>query len=111
VVTAGTPSRWQTSRVGLCRPASNDDHFLRGIDITIVTFLEGAWDDVQRSGSAAPSKIAHCVVEAVDHTLRALAPPDAVRQWLHRDGRKPAKGDPDETGPSHAPSSCRLRAA
>ncbi|MCW2957945.1 MAG: hypothetical protein JWP18_748, partial [Solirubrobacterales bacterium] len=71
---------------------------LRTIDVSIVAFIEGGWDDVRRSGSAAPSKIAHCVVEAVDHTLRALAPSEAVLSWLHRDGRQPAKGMLDQKG-------------
>lgn len=71
---------------------------LRRIDAAIVAFIEGAWDDVERSGAAAPSKIAHCVVEAVDHTLRALAPPEAVTTWLHRNGRQPTKTELDQSG-------------
>jgi hypothetical protein len=71
---------------------------LRTIDVNIVAFIEGGWDDVQRSGSAAPSKIAHCVVEAVDHTLRALAPNVVVHAWLHRDGRRPTKAELDQKG-------------
>jgi hypothetical protein len=66
---------------------------------------------VQRSGSAVPSKIAHCVVEAVDHTHRALAPNEAVRAWLHRDGRQPGKGMLDQKGKPTRPAkvACVLR--
>jgi hypothetical protein len=71
---------------------------LRAIDPTIADFLIGGWEDVERKGAAAVSKIALCVVEALDHTLRALAPPDAAAEWLRRDGRKPAKADFDDRG-------------
>ncbi|GIF10334.1 hypothetical protein [Actinoplanes teichomyceticus] len=73
---------------------------LRAIDPSIADFLIGAWEDVERKGAAAASKIAHCVVEAVDHTLRALAAPDAAAAWLRRDGRSPAKTDFDGGKPT-----------
>jgi hypothetical protein len=73
---------------------------LRAIDANIVAFLEGGWDDVVRSGSAAPSKIAHCVVEVVDHTLRALAPPEAALAWLQREGQRPGKADVHDGRPT-----------
>jgi hypothetical protein len=73
---------------------------LQAIDPTIADFLIGGWEDVERKGAAAASKIAHCVVEALDHTLRALAPPDAAAVWLRRDGRTPAKSDFDKEKPT-----------
>jgi hypothetical protein len=71
---------------------------LRAIDPTIADFLIGGWEDVERKGAAAASKIAHCVVEAIDHTLRAVAPSEVAAEWLRRDGRTPAKADFDDKG-------------
>lgn len=57
------------------------------IEPTVPELLQGAWEDVQRDGPAAASKAAHCCVEALDRTLRAAAPEDAVRQWHAATGR------------------------
>ncbi|MET7374802.1 hypothetical protein [Micromonospora arida] len=86
---------WHTGAIA----ARTDLHAaLQAIDPSIADFLIGGWEDVERKGAAAASKIAHCVVEAVDHTLRALAPPEAAAAWLRRDGRTPAKTDFDDKG-------------
>ena len=71
---------------------------LNAIDPGIAEFLIAGWEDVERKGAAAASKIAHCVVEAVDQTLRALAPVEDAAAWLRRDGRTPAKTDFDDKG-------------
>ncbi|MEX5720019.1 hypothetical protein [Geodermatophilus maliterrae] len=75
---------------------------LRLIDTAIVAFIEGGWDDVVRDGAAAASKIAHCVVEAVDHTLRALAPPEDALAWLHREGRRPTTAELHDGKPTRS---------
>jgi hypothetical protein len=86
---------WQNGTIA----ARADLHAVLGaIDPSIADFLIGGWEDVDRKGAAAASKIAHCVVEAVDHTLRALAPPEAAAAWLRQEGRTPAKTDFDHNG-------------
>ncbi|MGY2004239.1 pPIWI-associating nuclease domain-containing protein [Blastococcus sp. SYSU DS1024] len=52
-----------------------------------VGFLKGGWDDVHHRGAMAASKVAHCAVEALDHTLRALAPEAAVVDWVRSTGQ------------------------
>jgi hypothetical protein len=52
-------------------------HRLGELDASVPELLHGAWDDVMRGGPAATAKVAACAVEALERTLRALAP-DAV---------------------------------
>jgi hypothetical protein len=54
---------------------------LAAIDPTVPDLLRGAWEEIDRDGPAAASKAAHCLVEALDRTLRVAAPEDAVRVW------------------------------
>ena len=44
-------------------------------------WIKGAWEDIVR-------KIAECAVEAVDQTLRILAPVEAVMTWMTANGRR-----------------------
>jgi hypothetical protein len=58
-------------------------------------------DDLERDGPAAASKAAHCAVEALDRTLRAAAPDDAVLSWHATTGR-PASELTDRRLPTRA---------
>jgi hypothetical protein len=49
--------------------------------------LTGAWDDIARDGAAAAFKIGGCAVEALEWTLRALAPDEDVLAWYASPGR------------------------
>ncbi|HWL36828.1 MAG TPA: hypothetical protein VNQ77_11595 [Frankiaceae bacterium] len=63
---------------------------LERIDPAVAELLDGGWDDVERNGPAAISKITNCAVEALDRTLRALAgDDDAVLAW-HTTNKRPA---------------------
>ncbi|MCU1614441.1 MAG: hypothetical protein JWO98_1981 [Frankiales bacterium] len=76
---------------------------LEGINPDVVGFLEGGWEDVQRNGAMAASKIAHCAVEALDHTLRTLAPETAVLDWVRGAGQ-PKRGYLAENGKPTRPA-------
>lgn len=52
------------------------------IDALVPDLLHGAWDDVVRAGPAASVKVATCAVEALERTLRALAPDEPVLAWF-----------------------------
>lgn len=71
---------------------------LGGLDSTVPDLLKGGWDDASRRGPAAVAKIANCGVEALDRSLRAAAPNDAVLGWLaghpQRDALLDEKGRP-----------------
>lgn len=54
---------------------------LRELDTLVPDLLHGAWDDVVRAGPAATVKVATCAVEALERTLRALAPDEHVLAW------------------------------
>lgn len=58
---------------------------LRSLDPLLPDLLAGAWDDVERAGSAAASKVAHCLVELLDQTLRAAAPDEDITAWFARE--------------------------
>jgi hypothetical protein len=60
---------------------------LGGIDPSVPEMIAGVWDDIERQGPAAASKIANCLVEAIDRTLRGLAPADSVAVWVQESGR------------------------
>jgi hypothetical protein len=55
---------------------------LDDIDPLLVDLLKGAWDDVSRNGPAAASKVAHCSMELIDRSLRAVVSDDEVLAWL-----------------------------
>lgn len=78
------------SEPGRLRAAQELYSRLGAIDATVPQLLEGAWEDIGRDGPAAASKAAHCIVEALDRTLRRAAPDDAVREW-HTRTKRPAK--------------------
>jgi hypothetical protein len=55
---------------------------LAALEVGLPDFLKAAWDDIVRDGPKAASKIAHCSVECIDQTLRAIAPVDDVVAWM-----------------------------
>jgi hypothetical protein len=77
----------------------------RVIDPDVPQFLRGAWDDLERDGPAAASKAAHCIVETLDHTLRAAAPEDAVRARHAASGRSSKEWE----GQGKPPRSLRVK--
>lgn len=62
---------------------------LAEVDPAVPDLLEGAWADVERQGPAAGVKISTCAVEALERTLRALAPGADVLAW-HAAARRPS---------------------
>jgi Predicted pPIWI-associating nuclease len=60
---------------------------LSTIDPSVPELLDGAWDDIDRDGPAAVTKIANCAMEAIDRTLRAIAPDEQVLGWHTDTGR------------------------
>lgn len=62
---------------------------LASLDPRVPEFLKGGWDQVNRAGPAAGSTIAHCAVEMIDLTLRAVAPEAAVDDWVNAAPRSP----------------------
>ena len=52
------------------------------LDPEISELIRGGWEDVERAGPAAASKIAHCAAEVLSRTLRALAPSPEVIAWV-----------------------------
>ncbi len=61
---------------------------LAALEAGLPDFLKAAWEDIARDGPKAASKIAHCAVECIDHTLRAVATVDEVMAWLTIVGEK-----------------------
>jgi hypothetical protein len=55
---------------------------LREIDESVPDLLAGAWDDLNRDGPGAEVKVATCATEALERTLRGLAPDVDVLAWL-----------------------------
>ncbi len=62
---------------------------LAALEAGLPDFLKAAWEDIARDGPKAASKIAHCAVECIDHTLRAVAAVDDVMAWVAVIGEKP----------------------
>jgi hypothetical protein len=52
-------------------------------------WLKAAWDDIERDGPKAASKIANCTVECIDQTLRIVAAVDDVLAWIADVGERP----------------------
>lgn len=61
---------------------------LAEIETDLPDWLKAAWEDIERDGMKAASKIAHCVTECIDRTLRAMAPPADVLAWIESVGAK-----------------------
>lgn len=88
---------WEAGRVEL---ANQLYERLGALDPTVPDLLKGAWDDLDRNGPAAVEKVAHCVTEALDRTLRAAAPDAEVRAW-HAESDRPAVEWEGRDAPPH----------
>jgi hypothetical protein len=78
---------------------------LHRLDPKVPDLLDAAWDDIARRGPAAVEKIANCLVEVLDRTLRSAAPDDAVREWHVRTGRPTSEWE----GRDRPPHALRVR--
>lgn len=45
-------------------------------------WLKAAWEDIERDGPKAASKIANCTIECIDQTLRVMATVGDVMAWI-----------------------------
>lgn len=61
---------------------------LHRINPAIPDRLKGAWDDIVRDGPAAVSKVANCLSEAIDWTLRSICEGVDLVAWLSEQGLK-----------------------
>lgn len=52
-------------------------------------WLKAAWEDIERDGPKAASKIANCTVECIDQTLRVVATVGNVMAWIADVGEQP----------------------
>lgn len=52
-------------------------------------WLKAAWEDIERDGPKAASKIANCTVECIDQTLRVVATVEDVMAWIAEVGERP----------------------
>jgi hypothetical protein len=73
---------------------------LAEIEADLPDWLKAAWDDVARDGVKAASKIAHCVTECIDRTLRAMAPVEEVVAWIEIVGVKTGWLDGPDSRPT-----------
>lgn|GEM_PF-2209472 len=62
---------------------------LAAIDSDLPVKLDGAWERIDHGGTDAGRQAAHSLMEAVDWTLRLMAPPDAVLAWYGEQEPKP----------------------
>jgi hypothetical protein len=62
---------------------------LATIDPELPTKLDGAWERIDNGGTDAGRQAAHSLMEAVDWTLRLLAPEDQVLAWYAGQDPKP----------------------
>lgn len=69
---------WQRARESTYRDLYD---VLGKLDASVPDLLQGAWMEVHRDGPARISKLANCVVEALDRALRAGAPDHEVQAW------------------------------
>ncbi|MFK5585085.1 hypothetical protein [Serinicoccus sp. LYQ131] len=83
---------------------------LGALDPHVPDLLRGAWTQVEQGGPAATSMASHAVQEAIDRTLRALAPSDLVLR-LFAAGRLPSNSVYDKNGERHPTRAGRIAAA
>lgn len=69
------------------------------IEPSVPALLDGAWEELERGGSAALEKAAHCITEVLDRTLRAAAPDIEVRAWHTAEGRSPSEWEDQDRPP------------
>lgn len=84
-LTVVTLEAWQTGP----SDARNDlFEALAELDPSLPDWLKAAWDDIERDGPKAASKIANCTIECIDRALRIVAPVDDVIAWTTHVGAK-----------------------
>lgn len=83
---------------------------LGALDPHVPDLLRGAWAQVEQDGPAATSMASHAVQEAIDRTLRALAPSDLVLR-LFAAGRLPKNSVHEKNGERHPTRAGRIAAA
>lgn len=83
---------------------------LLALDPHVPDLLRGAWSQVEADGPAATSMASHAVQEAIDRTLRAVAPEELVLR-LYRAGRLPKNSVYEKDGEWHATRTGRIAAA
>lgn len=83
---------------------------LGALDPHVPDLLRGAWAQVEQDGPAATSMASHAVQEAIDRTLRALAPSDLVLR-LFAAGRLPHNSVHEKNGERHPTRAGRIAAA
>jgi predicted pPIWI-associating nuclease len=69
---------------------------LKVVDAELCVKLDGAWERINKGGTDAGRQAAHSLMEAVDWTLRTLAPEEDVMVW--RRANDPKEGDLDKNG-------------
>lgn len=80
------------------------------LDPYVPDLLRGAWSQVEADGPAATSMASHAVQEAIDRTLRAIAPNDVVLR-LYSAGRLPNNAVYEKDGERHPTRTGRIAAA
>jgi hypothetical protein len=70
---------WEEARLSLSIDLVS---VLEQLDTRAAEHWKGAWEEFHRPRSAAVSKIAHGVVEAISWALRSAAPDKQVKQWM-----------------------------
>jgi hypothetical protein len=80
------------------------------LDPYVPDLLRGAWSQVEADGPAATSMASHAVQEAIDRTLRAIAPNDVVLR-LYAAGRLPNNAVYEKDGERHPTRTGRIAAA
>jgi hypothetical protein len=80
------------------------------LDPHVPELLRGAWSQVEAGGPAASSMASHAVQEAIDRTLRAVAPDDVVLR-LHAAGRLPSNAVYEKDGGWRPTRAGRIAAA
>lgn len=83
---------------------------LGALDPHVPDLLRGAWAQVEQDGPAATSMASHAAQEAIDRTLRALAPSDLVLQ-LFDAGHLPPNSVYEKNGKRLPTRSGRIAAA
>lgn len=86
---------WQT---GPARAREDLFTALAVVQPDLPDWLKAAWEDIERDGPKAASKIANCAVECIDQTLRVVADNSDVMAWITEVGQQ--LGWVDEKGRS-----------
>lgn len=77
---------WQT---GPARAREDLFEALASLQPDLPEWLKAAWEDIERDGPKAASKIANCTVECIDQTLRVVATVGDVMAWIADVGEQP----------------------